>query len=80
MNILDIDWDNNKVKSDFQEWDIVSNNANKFLLCQREENGRYRAAEADVKMMHIWEVKEIRYEAPGGEKFVFDEDSGLLKL
>ncbi len=80
MNILEIDWDNNKVRSDFQEWEIVSNNANKFLLCQREENGRWRAAEADVKMMHIWEVKEISYLAPEGEKFFFDEDSGIIKL
>ena len=80
MNILEIDWDNKKVRSDFQEWEIVSNNANKFLLCQRQENGRWRAAEADVKMMHIWEVKEITYQAPEGEKFFFVEESGIIKL
>ncbi len=80
MNIVSIDWDKNIVKSDFQEWEIVSNNDNKFLLCQRFENGRYHAAEADVKKMHIWEVKEITYQAPNGEKFFFDEESGIIQL
>ena len=80
MNIISIDWDKKIVKSDFQEWEIVSSNDDKHLLCQRCENGRYRAAEADVKKMHIWEVKEITYQAPLGEKFFFDQDSGIIQL
>jgi len=79
MNILNIDWEKKIVKSDFQEWEIVSKNEN-LLLCQRCENGRYRLAEADVKLMHIWEVKEITYQAPQGEKYFFDEESGIIQL
>lgn len=80
MNIIDIDYDTGIVKSDFKDWRIVCNDANKFLLLQREENGRFHAAEADVKKKHIWEVKEITFRAPEGEKYVFDQDSGIIKL
>ena len=80
MNIIEINWEKNIVKSDFKEWEIVSNNANKFLLLQRKENDRYHAAEADVKKKHIWEVKEIAYRAPEGEQFFFDEETGITKV
>ena len=80
MNIIDIDYDKGIVKSDFYEWHIVCNDANKFLLLQRESNGRFHAAEADVKQKHIWEVKEITFRAPEGEIYVFEEDSGIIKL
>ena len=59
MNIISIDYEKGTVQSDFFHWKIVSNNDNKFLLLQREESGRFHAAEADVKMKQIWEVKEI---------------------
>ncbi len=80
MNILNIDYDKGIVKSDYHEWQIISNNANKFMLLQREEKGRFHAAEADVKKMHLWEVKEINYRAPAGETFYFDEESGIMKI
>lgn len=80
MNILDINWEKGIVKSDFKEWNIVANNAGKFLLCQRFENGRYHAAEADVKKKHIWEVKEITFLAPEGETYFFEEETGVTKL
>jgi hypothetical protein len=47
---------------------------------QREENGRFHAAEADVKKKHLWEVKEITFRAPDGEIYVLDEDKGIIKL
>jgi len=80
VNIIEIDWEKKIVKSEFKEWHIVSNNNNKHLLLQREENNRYHAAEADVKKKHIWEVKEITHRAPGGELFIFDEETGITKL
>lgn len=80
MNIIEIDWDKKIVKSEFKEWHIISNDDNKRLLLQREENNRFHAAEADVKKKHIWEVKEITHRAPGGELFVFDEENGIVKL
>ena len=48
MNIINIDYEKGTVQSDFFLWQIVSNNNNKFLLLQREDNGRFHAAEADV--------------------------------
>jgi len=45
---------------------------------QREDKGRFRAAEADVKKKHLWEVKEISYHGPNGEKFFYDEESGVM--
>ncbi len=80
MNIISIDYDNNKVQCEYNTWDIVSNNEGKFLLLQREEGGRFIAAEADVKKKHIWEVKEIAYRGPNGDTFFYDEDSGILQI
>jgi hypothetical protein len=80
LNIISIDHENNQVQSDYHVWEIVSNNDGKFLLLQREEEGRFIAAEADVKKKHIWEVKEIAYRGPNGDTFFYDEDSGILKL
>ena len=80
MNIISIDYEKGTVQSDFFHWKIVSNNNNKFLLSQREENGRFHAAEADVKMKQIWEVKEISYRGPNGDSFFYDEDSGIIKV
>ena len=80
MNIINIDYEAGTVRSDFFNWKIVSNNNNKFLLLQREESGRFHAAEADVKMKQIWEVKEISYRGPNGDSFFYDEDSGIVKV
>ena len=80
MNIINIDYEKGTVQSDFFHWKIVSNNNNKFLLLQREENGRFHAAEADVKMKQIWEVKEISYRGPNGDSFFYDEESGIVKV
>ena len=80
MNIINIDYEKGSVQSDFFSWKIVSNNDNKFLLLQREENGRFHAAEADVKKKQIWEVKEISYRGPDGATFFYDEDSGIIKV
>ena len=80
MNIINIDYEKGTVQSDFFHWKIVSNNDNKFLLLQREENGRFHAAEADVKKKQIWEVKEISYRGPDGSTFFYDEDSGVVKV
>ena len=80
MNIISIDYEKRKVQSDFFNWEIVSNNDNKFLLLQREENGRFHAAEADVKNKQIWEVKEISYRGPDGDTFFYDEDTGIMKV
>ncbi|MFQ5449260.1 MAG: hypothetical protein ACE5E9_01455 [Nitrospinaceae bacterium] len=77
MNIISMDYEKGTVQSDFYLWKIVSNNQNKFLLLQREENGRFHAAEADVKKKHLWEVKEISYHGPNGETFYFDEETGI---
>ena len=51
-----------------------------FLLLQREENGRYHAAEADVKKKHLWEVKEISFRGPEGDTYYFDEETGIDKI
>jgi hypothetical protein len=80
MNIINIDYEKGTVQSDFFHWKIVSNNDNKFLLLQREESGRFHAAEADVKKKQIWEVKEISYRGPDGSTFFYDEDSGIVKV
>ena len=47
---------------------------------QREENGRFHAAEADVKAKQIWEVKEISYRGPDGDTFFYDEESGIIQV
>ena len=80
MNIIKINYEKGTVQSDFFLWEIVSNNNNKFLLLQRKENGRFHAAEADVKAKQIWEVKEISYRGPGGDTFFYDENSGIIKV
>ena len=80
MNIINIDYEKGTVQSDFFHWKIVSNNNNKFLHLQREENGLFHAAEADVKMKQIWEVKEISYRGPNGDSFFYDEESGIIKV
>ncbi|MCF8721187.1 hypothetical protein [Nitrospina gracilis] len=80
MNIIDIDFEKGIVQSDFKTWTIVSNDNNQYLLLQREENGRYHVAEADVMKKHLWEVKEINYRDPEGGTFVFDEDSGITHI
>jgi len=80
MNIIDIDFDKGIVKSDYKDWQIVSNDSNQFLLLQRQENGRYHVAEADVKKKHLWEVKEINYRDPEGGTFVFDEETGVTHI
>ena len=61
MNIINIDYEKGIVQSDFYEWKIVCNDDNKFMLLRREANGRFHAAEADIKKNHIWEVKEITF-------------------
>jgi len=80
MNIIDIDFDKGIVKSDYKDWQIVSNDSNQFLLLQRQETGRYHVAEADVKKKHLWEVKEINYRDPEGGTFVFDEETGVTHI
>ena len=67
MNIINIDYEKGVVQSDFYEWQIVC-------------NGRFHAAEADIKKNHIWEVKEITFRAPEGEIYVLEEDTGIIKL
>lgn len=80
MNIINIDYDKGIVESDFKAWSIVANDNNKYLLLQREENGRFHAAEADVKKKQLWEVKEINYRDPEGGNYVFDPDSGIIHI
>jgi hypothetical protein len=80
MNIISIDYEKGVVRSDFLQWRIVSNNYNKFLLLEREENGRYHAAEADVQKKQMFEVKEITYKGPNGEVFALDPDSGIVRI
>ena len=53
MNIINIDYEKKILRSDFFTWQIIANDKNKFLLLQREDNGRYHAAEADVKKKHL---------------------------
>ena len=80
MNIIEIDYEKEILRSDYYTWQIIANDKNKFLLLQREENGRFHAAEADVKMKQIWEVKEISYRGPNGDSFFYDEESGIIKV
>lgn len=80
MNIIEIDFEKGVVKSDFYRWEIVSNNNDKFLLLQRKESGRFRAAEADVARKQLFEVKEITYRGPRGDIFIFDPETGVMKL
>ena len=80
MNIIDINYEKGIVQSDYKKWEIVSNNNNQHLLLQREENGRFHAAEAEVQKKQMFEVKEIGYRGPNGETFVFDPDSGIIKI
>lgn len=80
MNIINIDYEKGTVRSDFFLWHIVSNNDNKFLLLQREEGGRFHAAEADIKKKQIWEVKEISYRGPNGDTFFYDEETGVVQV
>jgi len=80
MNIIDINYEKKTLKSDYFTWEIISNDKNKFLLLQREENGRYHAAEADVKKKHLWEVKEISFRGPEGDTYFFDEETGIGKV
>lgn len=80
MNIIEIDYEKGTVQSDYFTWKIVSNNNNEHLLLQREDNGRFHAAEADVKKKHLWEVKEVSYRGPDGATFFFDEETGIIRL
>lgn len=80
MNIIDIDYDKGIVQTDFFTWEIVCNADNQFMLLQREENGRFHAAEADIKKKQLWEVKELSFLGPDGATFIFDEETGVDKL
>ena len=80
MNIKEIDYEKGTVLSDYKTWTIVSNTNNKFLLLQREENGRFHAAEADVKRKQLFEVKEIAHRGPNGEVYAFEPDSGIIEI
>ena len=80
MNIIHIDYEKKTLRSDYFIWEIVANDKNKFLLLQREDNGRYHAAEADVKKKHLWEVKEISIRGPEGNPYYFDEETGIDKI
>ena len=69
------------VNQDHQVWKIVSNNeTTQQMLLEREENGRFHAGEADLKKKQIFEVREVSYRGPNGEVFVFDPDSGVIKV
>lgn len=66
---------------DHQVWKIISNNnSTKQMLLEREENGRFHAGEADLKKNQVFEVREISYRGPNGEVFVFDPESGIIKV
>jgi hypothetical protein len=80
MNIIKIDYEKKTLQSDFFLWQIIANDKNKFLLLQREESGRYHAAEADVKKKHLWEVKEISFRGSEGDTYFFDEETGIDKI
>ena len=80
MNIINIDYEKKILRSDFFTWQIIANDKNKFLLLQREDNGRYHAAEADVKKKHLWEVKEITLRGPEGDTYFFDEEIEIDKI
>ncbi len=80
MNIIEINFEAKSVVSDFYQWEIVSNNNDEHLLLQRNDNGRYRVAEADVKRKQMFEVKDISYKGPNNENFFLDEETGLSIL
>ena len=80
MNIIKIDYEKQTLQSDFFLWQIIANDKNKFLLLQREESGRYHAAEADVNKKHLWEVKEISFRGSEGDTYFFDEETGIDKI
>ena len=80
MNIIKIDYEKPTLQSDFFLWQISANDKTKFLLLQREESGRYHAAEADVKKKHLWEVKEISFRGSEGDTYFFDEETGIDKI
>lgn len=65
---------------DYKVWKIVSVNQNQQMLLEREEDGRFHAAEADLKRKQVFEVSEISYRGPGGEVYFFDPDSGVMKI
>ena len=93
MDILEIDYDKNVVIADYRgviesfdphnnarEWKIISNTENKYLLLEREDNGVFHAAEADVRKKELFEVLEIGYRGPNGETFFFDQETGIDKI
>ncbi|GEM_PF-386435 len=93
MEILEIDFEKGIVVADYRgdidsfnphnnaaEWKIVSNTENKFLLLEREENGVFHAAEAEVRKKELYEVLEIGYRGPNGETFFFDPETGIDKI
>jgi hypothetical protein len=93
MDILEIDYDKNVVIADYRGviesfdpnsnarvWKIISNTENKFLLLEREENGVFHVAEADVRKKELFEVLEIGYRGPNGETFFFDQETGIDKI
>ena len=80
MNIIDINYEEGVLRSDYFTWKIVANDNNKFLLLQRRGKDRYHAAEADVKKKHLWEIKEISFRGPNGETYFFGEETGIDKI
>ena len=93
MDILEIDYEKGVVMADYRddlnsfnphksnrEWKIISNTDNKFLLLEREENGVFHAAEADVRKKELFEVLEIGYRGTNGETFFFDPETGIDKI
>ena len=80
MNIIDINYEEGVLRSDYFTWKIVANDNNKFLLLQRIGKGCYHAAEADVKKKHLWEVKEISFRGSNGETYFFGEETGIDKI
>ena len=93
MDILEIDFDKGIVVADYRgdidtfdphnkarEWRIVSNTDNQFLLLEREENGVFHAAEAEVRKKELFEVLEIGYRGPNGETYFFDPKIGIDKI
>ena len=80
MNIIDINYEEGVLRSDYFTWKIVANDNNKFLLLQRKGKDYYHAAEADVKKKHLWEVKEISFRGPNGETYFFGKETGIDKI
>ena len=66
MNIINIDYEKQTLQSDFFSWQIIANDKNKFLLLQREEKGRYHAAEADVKKNTSGKLRRYHSAVPKG--------------